>query len=197
MMRWGRVGAGHGSFGLRNVAGPGVLPLMLSLIDLVEELVWYDFEAEVFQALEEDDASHADVGPKKRCTFCEKSTQNGTRKEFRLAAYWCLYLTNQLVEHNEFLQCVCEHLGWDITNVDYDLVGYFCCEWRRALWNRTATSPKVFRRDGPEFFRQVSAYVRAYQAVATEQETGSGSKKCFAERLGVHIRRGLGGSSTA
>ena len=102
--RWARIEAAYRSFGLRQVAGPGMLPLMLSLVDRNEELDWSDYECQVFNALQ--DGEQRDHTRANKRLKIGGTTKKGTWANFRLAVCLCSYLTQILVSGNKFSSSV-------------------------------------------------------------------------------------------
>lgn len=115
---------------LRSVAGPGMLPLCLSMMGRGD--VYFSDEFEAAEVEPEDEGgtgSQQWQTPKRQKT----SLRAGTWKDRRSAVSFCTYLLGLLLAHNVLLVCVCEHLKLDSNIVDYDELEYFICELRRFV----------------------------------------------------------------
>ena len=154
-------------FGLRNVAGPGMLPITLEMIGI------NDVDGKKFEV------ATAEPQPCKKHKTCKK----GTWKEYRLAVCVCVHLV-QILQANVLLKTICEYLQFEINNIDYDLVEYMLCELRRWLERRKrrVTKTGLVETHRP-LYTKMRAYLEALRQIQRENLLGISSKERMAVRL--------------
>ena len=173
-----------GSYHLRDVAGPGMLPLACSMAGHGE----YDFKGM------EAESDHEGEGKpiKKRSSSFTSSLKKGTWKEYRLSVCICHFLV-ELFLKNDLLLAVCEYMNYDKGNVDYDFVEHVLCEIRRWLAKRRLRKQKT-GKDGSRdvLYAKMRAYMSCMCALVRQDCTGgntAGRKAGVAERLERELKR--------
>ena len=165
---------------LRDVAGPGMLPLACCMAGYGE----FDFKSM------EHESDHEDEGkPMKKFT---DSLKKGTWKEYRLAMCICFFLVDPFLK-NDLLLAVCEYMDYDVGNVDYEFVEYALCEIRRWLARRRL---RMYRTGKVEVHGGLYAKMRAYMScmcTLVRQDCAGGNtagrKVGVAERFGRELKR--------